>query len=190
MTFSDAEYAQDGPTIALTDDSRRSPLVCQIEQVFEIQGQQYALLLPLDNPIEIFGWEADELEETESLVDIDEEELEALLPLAKAVLAEQNLSLQDTAITLTVAGELPEPTEDQCFTLTQGEGEDEEDGEEFQVLATFYQEGLEYTVCTPVNPLLLFAHLTAEGKAQVVSPEEFERLRPEFESTIFDVLED
>lgn len=188
MTFS--EYAQEGPTVALKDASG-NPLLCQVEQTFEIEGCQYALLLPLDTPVEIFMWEADDSEETESLVDIDESQIPDLFPTAKAVLAEQDLALKQTAVTLTVAGEIPEPEEEDCFTLEIGElgdAEDELASEEFQMLATFFHRDIEYTVCTPVDPLLLFAQINASGDAQVIPPEEFERLRPQVESTIFDVL--
>ncbi|NER82660.1 MAG: DUF3727 domain-containing protein [Leptolyngbya sp. SIO1D8] len=189
MTFS--QPAQDGPTIALTDTSGR-PLICQIEQTFDIEGQQYALLLPLDTPVEIFMWEEDASGETESLADIDESQIEVIFPIARAVLAEQDLMLQPTAITLTVSGEIPDPEEEDCFTLEIGEEESVEDdlvSEAFQMLATFFHEEVEYTVCTPVDPLLLFAQITESGEGQVIPPEEFERLRPDIESNIFDVLE-
>lgn len=190
MTFSDSDYVQDGPTISLKDDSGKS-LVCQIEQTFEIEGKQYALLLPLDTPVEIFGWEEDESGETDSLVDVEEAEIERLFPTARAVLAEHNLVLQRSAVTLTVSGEIPEPDEDDCFTLEIGETNSDGDGdtEEFQTLATFFDEDIEYTICTPIDPLLLFAEISENGEARMIPPEEFERLRPEIESTIFDVLE-
>ena len=189
MTFS--EYAQDGPTITLKDESGQ-PLVCQVEQTFEIAGQQYVLLLPVDTPVEIFRWEEEESGESESLMDISDSQIELLFPIARAVLAEQDLVLQHTAITLTVAGEIPEPEEDDCFTLEIGEEAAEEDelaSEAFQMLATFFHEEIEYTVCTPTDPLLFFAQMTTTGEAQIIPPEEFERLRPEIESTIFDVME-
>lgn len=188
MTF--PEYIQDNSTIALKDSSGK-PLMCQIEQTFELEGRQYGLLLPIDTPVEIFMWEEDESGEAELLVDIDEGQIETLFPSARAVLAEQDLILQHTAITLTVAGDIPDPEEDDCFTLEIG-GEDLEAdlaSEEFQILATFFHGGVEYTVCTPIDPLLLFAHITEAGDGQVISPEEFERLRGEIESNIFDVLE-
>ncbi|HEY9889830.1 MAG TPA: DUF3727 domain-containing protein [Candidatus Obscuribacterales bacterium] len=191
MTFSDSDYVQDGPTISIKDESGRS-LLCQVEQTFEIEGRQYALLLPLDTPVEIFAWEEDESGETDSLVDIDESDIEQLLPTARAVLAEQDLILQRSAVTLTVVGEIPEPDDEDCFTLELGDlnSDGETDSEEFQTLATFFHDDVEYTVCTPVDPLLLFAEISAEGDARMIPPEEFERLRPEIESTIFDVLED
>ena len=188
MTFS--EYSQDFPTVTLKDASGQ-PLICQIEQTFDIEGQQYALLLPVDTPVEIFMWEEDESTEEDSLADVDVGQLGNLFPTARAVLAEQDLILQRTAITLTVAGEIPDPEADDCFTLEIGEEDtdDELTSEEFQMLATFFHDDIEYTVCTPVDPLLLFAQITSAGDAQVVPPEEFERLKPEIESTIFDVLE-
>ena len=189
MTFSD--YPESLPTIALKDSSGQ-PLMCQIEETFDIDGQQYALLLPVDTPVEVFMWEADESTETDSLADVDISEMGDLFPTARAVLAEQDLILQRTAITLTVAGEIPDPETEDCFTLEIGDEDTEAAeaaSEEFQMLATFFHENVEYTVCTPVDPLLLFAQITAAGDAQVVPPEEFERLKPEIESTIFDVLE-
>ncbi|MEM9002920.1 MAG: DUF3727 domain-containing protein [Cyanobacteria bacterium P01_F01_bin.86] len=189
MTFSDP--SQDIPTITLNDASGQ-PLLCQVEQTFDIDGQQYALLLPVDTPIEIFMWEEDESAEIDSLADVDISQLGDLFPTARAVLAEQDLILQRTAITLTVAGDIPEPEAEDCFTLEIGGEEPEIDdvaSEEFQMLATFFHDDVEYTVCTPVDPLLLFAQITTAGDAQVVPPEEFERLKPEIESTIFDVLE-
>lgn len=190
MTFSDSEYLQDGPTISLKDDSGRT-LVCQIEQTFEIEGRQYALLLPLDTPVEIFSWEEDESGDADALIDVDESEIEQLFPTARAVLAEQDLTLQRSAVTLTVMGEIPEPDDEDCFTLEIGDvnSDGDADTEEFQTLATFFHKDVEYTVCTPVDPLLLFAEISDRGEAHMIPPEEFERLRPEIESTIFDVLE-
>ncbi|MDB9528616.1 DUF3727 domain-containing protein [Oscillatoria sp. CS-180] len=187
---SDSEYVQDGPPISLKDDSGRT-LVCQVEQTFEIEGKQYALLLPFDTPVEIFSWEEDEDNNGDSLVDVDERDIDQLFPTARAVLAEHDLTLQRSAVTLTVVGTIPEPDDEECFTLEIGEvdSQGEPDTEEFQTLATFFHKDIEYTVCTPVDPLLLFAQISDAGDARMIPPEEFERLRSEIESTIFDVLE-
>ncbi|MEM1309206.1 MAG: DUF3727 domain-containing protein [Cyanobacteria bacterium P01_D01_bin.71] len=189
MTFSDDDFASEHPTLSIRDELGRT-LVCQVEQTFEIEGRQYALLLPLDTPVEIFSWQADESDETEALVDVDERDIDQLLPTARAVLAEHDLALQRSAVTLSVSGEIPEPQEDDCFTLEIGELDDdgEPDTEEFQTLATFFHNDTEYTICTPVDPLLLFAEIAGQHEARMIPPEEFERLRPEIESSIFDVL--
>jgi len=192
MTFSDSDFVQDHPTLSIKDDSGRT-LVCQVEQTFEIDGRQYALLLPLNTPVEIFSWEEDEDGDgdTDSLVDVDESEIEKLLPTARAVLAEHDLTLHQSAVTLSVSGEIPEPHEEDCFTLEIGDIDEDGDAdtEEIQTLATFFHDDVEYTICTPMDPLLLFAEISGQGEARMIPPEEFERLRPEIESSIFDVLE-
>ncbi|MGF1460120.1 MAG: DUF3727 domain-containing protein [Leptolyngbyaceae cyanobacterium] len=190
MTPTDSNYDQDLPTLTIKDEMGRA-LLCQIEQTFEIEGRQYALLLPLDTPVEIFAWEEDESGETDSLVDVEENDIEQLLPTARAVLAEHDLTLQRTAVTLSVAGDIPEPQEEDCFTLELGDLDEdgETDTEEFQTLATFFHNDMEYTICTPIDPLLLFAEVPGKGEARMIPPDEFERLRPEIESTLFEILE-
>ncbi len=191
MTFSDSDFVQDRPTVAVKDEAGRV-LMCQVEQTFEIGQQQYALLLPLDTPVEVFAWEPDEEDEdTDTLVDVEESDIEVLLPTARAVLAEHDLILQRSAVTLSVSGELPAPQEEDCFTLDIGDIDEdgEPDTEEFQTLATFFHDEVEYIICTPLDPLLIFAEMSAQGDARMIPPQEFERLRPEIESSIFDVLE-
>lgn len=191
MTFSDSDFVQDRPTIVVKDEAGRT-LMCQVEKTFTIADRQYALLLPLDTPVEIFAWEPDDSDDdTDTLIDVEESDIDALLPTAKAVLAEHDLTLQRSAVTLSVSGEIPEPHEEDCFTLDIGDIDEdgEPDTEEFQTLATFFHEEIEYTICTPMDPLLLFAEISNQGDARMIPPEEFERLRPEIESSIFDVLE-
>lgn len=190
MSFSDSDSVQDSPQISIKDEHGRT-LLCQVEQTFEIEDRQYALLLPLNTPVEIFMLEEDDSDEEESLIDIDESEVDKLLPTARAVLAEQDLTLERSAVTLSVRGEIPEPTDDDCFTLEIGDIDEdgEPDTEEFQTLATFFYEEVEYRICTPIDPLLLFAEISDEDDARMISPEEFERLRSEIESSIFDILE-
>ncbi|HEY9878163.1 MAG TPA: DUF3727 domain-containing protein [Leptolyngbyaceae cyanobacterium] len=184
----DMEY--DEPTVLLTDEAGLT-LPCVVEQTFELSQQEYLLLLPVDAPIEIFVWRTEEGEDEEVLMDVEDDEIGAIFPTAKAVLAEQNLMLQRTAITLTASGELPEAEEDDCLTLELDELSVGEDGstEEFQILATFFYEDEEYTLCTPLDPLLIFARRTAKGDLEVVTPEEFQEIRSTLEEKLFDMLE-
>lgn len=180
----------DEPTVLLTDDQGLT-LPCVVEQTFDLSQREYLLLLPVDAPIEIFVWRAEEGDEEEVLMDVEEDEIDAIFPTAKAVLAEQNLTLQRTAITLTAAGELPEAEEEDCLTLELDEWNTSEEGatEEFQILATFFYEDEEYTLCTPLDPLLIFANRTAQGNLEVVTPEEFQKIRASLEEKLFDMLE-
>jgi hypothetical protein len=176
----------DDSAVVLTDDTGRF-LPCQVEQRFNLNGREYLLLLPIDAPIEIFVWQEEDDEEV--LMDIEEEDIEQLFPTAKAVLAEQNLVLQRTAITLTAAGELPDVEEENCLTLELDEVDDtgEPMTEEFQILATCFHDDQEYTLCTPVEPLLIFAYRTAEGTLDIVTPEEFQAIRGSLEEKLFDL---
>jgi hypothetical protein len=176
------------PTIVLTDEAGRT-LPCFVEQTLEVGGQAYLLLLPVDHPIEIFSWQTDE-DDDEVLADVEDDCIDDLFATAKAVLAELDLTLQRSAFTLSAAGELPEVEDEDCFTLELGDTEAAEPtADEFQMLATFFHNDEQYTLCTPLDPLLFFARREPSGTITLLSPEEFQRLQPQLEDQLFDVLE-
>jgi Protein of unknown function (DUF3727)/Protein of unknown function (DUF1292) len=169
---------EDLVTMILKDEDGRS-IRCQVENTLKVRGKEYALLLPIDTPIEIFAWAEDEEdadEEGEMLVDIDDEELEDVFATARAVLAEQDLILNRTALTLTATGEIPEVEEDDIIALDIEDPEGKFNMEQFQQLAAFFFEEQEYVVCTPLDPLLFFAKINAQGEPELLSPEEFQEL--------------
>ncbi|MBD1939742.1 DUF3727 domain-containing protein [Microcoleus sp. FACHB-68] len=159
-------------TVTLTDESGRS-LTCSIEHSLELEGQDYVLLLPIDSPVEIFAWQAEG--DDEEAVPVEDEDIDPLFSIAKAVLEEQNLTLKRTAITLTVEGDLPDLSSEDI-----GEDEDTEEGdyEELQWLASFYHEELEYAIYTPLDPFFVLARINADGEPELLSPEEFQKLEP------------
>jgi hypothetical protein len=181
-TYDDEDFGMDEaamednmPTLTLTDEAGRS-LLCYVERSLNVKGTDYVLLLPVDAPIEIFAWTADEEDEDEEmLIDIEEEELEDIFPTARAVLAEHDLILQHTALTLTASGEIPEVAEDDIITLDI-ETDTEPSYEQFQQLAAFYHEEQEYVICSPLDPLLFFAQLDHAGQPELVSLEELQTL--------------
>jgi hypothetical protein len=176
----------DAPTVSLTDEWGRS-LVCYIERSLEIDEEEYLLLIPVDTPVEVFAWEIEGSGDEEILVDIEEDDIDAVFATAKAVLSEQNLVLHRTALTLTVSGELPDIEDEDIVTLEIGEGDVEP--EEFQLLANFYYEEQEYAVYTPIDPLLFFARLKPDGEPELLSPDEFEGIRSQLEEQLFDDLD-
>lgn len=180
----------DESAVVLTDDAGRF-LPCQVEQSFQLNGREYLLLLPIDAPIEIFVWQQDDEDDDDVLMDVEDENIDQIFLTAKAVLAEQNLTLQRTAITLTAAGELPDAEEENCITLELDEFDEAGNPvtEEFQILATCFYEDEEYTLCTPLDPLLIFANRNSSGSLEVVTPEEFQAIRGGLEAKLFDLLE-
>lgn len=157
-------------SVTIEDEFGRS-LDCYIEHSFELNEQNYVLLLPVDAPVEIFSWPEDEEEEPLSLEDPDE--IDAIFETAKAVLEEQNLTLKRTAVTLTVSGDLPDLIEDDEEEVDQGEGY-----EELQLLASFYNEEQEYAIYTPLDPFFILGRLNEAGQPQLLDDRELAQLEP------------
>ena len=172
--------------VVVTDDAGRT-IDCYLERSMEIDGIQYALLLPVDLPVEIFAWEEDEDGE-DSLVDLEDDEVDIVFLTARAVLAEQDMELTQTALTLTAKGNAPVPDEDDIVTLDLSDESGDLEAEDFQLLANFFHEEQEYAIYTPLNPLLIFVRLEHEGKPVLLEPEEFEMIRPQLEDQFFDEL--
>lgn len=179
-------------SVTLVDEVGRR-LNCSIEDTLEVDGEEYLLLMPIDTPIQIVAWDEENEEDEEDFADAtlieDDEQIDLLFPDAQAVLAEQNLTLKRTAYTLTVAGKLPEMDEEEILTIEVEESDVELAPEEFQLLASFYQEEQEYGVYTPLDPLLFLAKTNSAGQPELLSPEEFKKVQPLLEDLLFDELE-
>ncbi|MGD1703246.1 DUF3727 domain-containing protein [Dapis sp. BLCC M229] len=170
--------------ITLTDEIDRS-LHCTIEYSLELNGREYVMLLPLDLPVEIFTWGPKDVEQASIPID-DESEIDQIFDTAKVVLEEQNLILQRTAITLTVTGELPEWDEEELDELD----EDDEASEYYEELATFLYEDRKYAIYTPLDPFLIPARKSDNGKLELLSEEEFKQIQPMVQAMLEDKLFD
>ncbi|MBL1175104.1 DUF3727 domain-containing protein [Pantanalinema sp. GBBB05] len=176
-------------SMVLTDEAGRT-IACTVERYLEIEDQEYALLLPVDAPIEIFTWEEDADDEDAIPVE-DEELIDTLFPIAKAVLEEQNLTLKRTAVVLTVEGELPE-LDNEEEELTEVLSEDGEAVEELQFLASFYHEEQEYAIYAPLDPCFILARMDDHHLPHLLSDAELETLQPMLamiEDQLFDEFE-
>jgi Protein of unknown function (DUF1292). len=175
----------DSPVI-LADETGRT-LSCAVEDAFEVNGTEYLLLEPVDAAVQIFAWR-DVDEDEQELTEIDEEELDLIFPIAKAVLSEQNLILKRTAFTLTVEGELPEIEEDQIIELDDADGEI---SEELQEIAQFYYEEQAYSIFAPLDPMYLYARRDRNGKIEpVFDADELEKLQPHIQERLLELEDD
>lgn len=175
-------------SVTLTDEVGRS-LTCNIEYSMNLEGQEYALLLPIDSPVEIFTWQGDDTDEAAIPVE-DETEIDKIFDTARVVLQEQNLTLRRTAVTLTVVGELPEFPEDEM--ASDADADEESEFEELMWLTSFYHEEQEYAIYTPLDPFFILARINDDGKPELLSEEEFQRLEPMLpmlEDQFFDELD-
>jgi hypothetical protein len=176
-------------SVTLTDEVGRS-LTCNIEYSMNLEGQEYALLLPIDSPVEIFTWQGDDTDEAAIPVE-DETEIDKIFDTARVVLQEQNLTLRRTAVTLTVVGELPEFPEDDMASDAD-DPDEESEFEELMWLTSFYHEEQEYAIYTPLDPFFILARMNDDGKPELLSEEEFQRLEPMLpmlEDQFFDELD-
>jgi hypothetical protein len=178
--------------IVLQDEQGRS-LECYIENTLETDDFVYLLLTPVDTPVVILAFDDDEDGDEDisddALILEDSKEIDPVFADAKAVLSEQNLTLQYTAYSLTVSGELP-PIEDESILSLELESDDDDDEEseeteELQYLASFYSQDQKYSIYTPLTALLFVATYDQFGQVKLVSPDE-EDIQPILEELLFE----
>ena len=181
-------------TLFLRDEHNQA-LECEILKEVELDGKDYALLMPVHQPIQILAWEesgdehkvgdSNDSEDEGGLADLEQEELDLILPTAMAVLEELNLKLRRSAYTLTVEGELPEPIEETAIEIA----DDDDDVEEYQLLSTFFHEKKQFGIFAPLDPLLFFAVQPNEGEAYLLSPDAPEELFDRLQDRLLDLAE-
>lgn len=181
---------EEADIITLWDEQGRS-LDCYIENAYETDDLTYMLLVPVDTPVMILAWdEESEEEESDAFLIEDSEEIERVFADAKAVLAELDLLLKPTAHTLTVSGELPPLEEDNVLSLEidSDAPSSSSEPEELQFLASFFSEDQKYSIYSPLAPLLFLAVGDADGKVELVSPDD-DGMGPILEELLFDELD-
>ena len=155
-------------------DSNENELFCYLEQLVSVEGQEYALLTPVDTPVSIF--KINEKDEPELIEKIDKNE--QILKNAEAVLQEHDLRLIRSAVTLTVSGELEEPIydelEEDCI---------DDDSESYELLVNFNLLEQEYGLYIPLDPFFIVGKLT-EKRALLIEDDEFDRIQPLIESEL------
>jgi len=133
------------PTL-LVKDSQGSDLLCFLEQVVPLEGNEYALLTPVDTPVSLFQLIDDQ---DPKLIETIEKN-EPILEVADVVLQEHDLRLVRSAITLTVSGELDEPEPEEI------EEEDiDDESETYELLVNFRVENNEYGLYIPLDPFFI-----------------------------------
>ena len=158
----------------ILNDLNGNELFCYLEQLVNIEGEEYALLTPVDTPVSLFKInDKDEPELIEKL-----EKNEQILKNADAVLQEHDLRLIRSAVTLTVSGELEEPVYDDLE-----EDHLEEDSETYELLVNFNVLEQEYGLYIPLDPFFIVGKLKDKG-ATLIEDELFDRIQPLIESEL------
>ena len=161
------------PTL-LVKDSQGSDLLCFLEQVVPLEGNEYALLTPVDTPVSLFQLIDDQ---DPKLIETIEKN-EPILEVADVVLQEHDLRLVRSAITLTVSGELDEPEPEEI------EEEDiDEESETYELLVNFRVDNNEYGLYIPLDPFFIVGKLE-NGEVKLVEGEEFDRIQSGIETEL------
>jgi len=161
------------PTL-LVKDSQGSDLLCFLEQVVPLEGNEYALLTPVDTPVSLF-----------QLIDDQDPKLietikknEPILEVADVVLQEHDLRLVRSAITLTVSGELDETEPEEI------EEEDiDDESETYELLVNFRVDNNEYGLYIPLDPFFIVGKLE-DGEVKLVEGEEFDKIQSGIEAEL------
>ena len=161
------------PTL-LVKDSQGSDLLCFLEQVVPLEGNEYALLTPVDTPVSLFQL----IDEQDPKLIETIEKNEPILEVADVVLQEHDLRLVRSAITLTVSGELDEPEPEEI------EEEDiDEESETYELLVNFRVDNKEYGLYIPLDPFFIVGKLE-HGEVKLVEGEEFDRIQSGIEAEL------
>ena len=159
----------------ILNDLNGNELICYLEQLVNIEGEEYALLTPVDTPVSLFKIN-DKDEQPELIEKIEKNE--QILKNADAVLQEHDLRLIRSAVTLTVSGELEEPVYDELE-----EDHLEEDSETYELLVNFNVLEQEYGLYIPLDPFFIVGKLKEKG-ATLIEDEQFDRIQPLIESEL------
>ena len=161
------------PTL-LVKDSQGSDLLCFLEQVVPLEGNEYALLTPEDTPVSLFQLIDDQ---DPKLIETIEKN-EPILEVADVVLQEHDLRLVRSAITLTVSGELDEPEPEEI------EEEDiDEESETYELLVNFRVDSNEYGLYIPLDPFFIVGKLE-DGEVKLVEGEQLDRIQSGIEAEL------
>ena len=158
------------PTL-LVKDSQGSDLLCFLEQVVPLEGNEYALLTPVDTPVSLFQLIDDQ---DPKLIETIEKN-EPILEVADVVLQEHDLRLVRSAITLTVLDE-PEPEEIE-------EEDIDDESETYELLVNFRVESNEYGLYIPLDPFFIVGKLE-DGEVKLVEGEEFDKIQSGIEAEL------
>ena len=167
------------PTVLVRDGQGRQ-LLCFLEQLIPLDGNDYGLLTPVDTPVCLVRIAEDDDGDDEVIEELDG--AEPILSVAEVVLQEHDLTLVRSAVTLTVSGELEEPDPDELDEDLE-EDDDDEDSDLYEMLIQFRAEGHDYGLFIPLDPFFVVARMQG-GEGVLVEGEEFERVQPRIEAEL------
>lgn len=178
------EVAEDvePPVVTLLDSKLNRSLSCYVEHEFDYEGTTFVVLSPYSQPVFFASYQRDQTGELELMPLEDEELVDRLFPAAFRTLAEQDIVLNRSAVTLTIDGDLENLEED-----PEVEIEAEED---VRLVGTFMdgETEHEYYVFANMDPFLILGKKSGDSVI-LLGNGEFDRVAPIAEKKMEEVLE-
>jgi len=161
LAFSPAGSLKMSGGAELEDDEQQEVVVhdlesgksveCYVDQRLTLDGNDYALVYPCDRPVVLAFVDGDG--DAEEMAPVPEGDIERVFPAAYRACAEQEVELVNSAVVLTLQGDL----EDDLDAELEEYGEAGEDEEYVKVITSFTDAGIEYLVTEPLEPVLIVA---------------------------------
>ncbi|GJQ14041.1 hypothetical protein GpartN1_g5832.t1 [Galdieria partita] len=170
------------PVVTLLDSKLNRSLSCYVEHEFDHEGTRFVVLSPCSQPVFFASYQRDQTGDWELTPLEDEEEVERLFPSAFETLAEQDILLNRSAVTLTIDGDLESLEKD-----SEVEIEAEED---VRLVGTFMDGRTEheYYIFANMDPFLILGKKSGDNVI-LLGNGEFDKVAPIAERKMEETLE-
>mmetsp|Transcript_15064 Transcript_15064/g.32727 ORF Transcript_15064/g.32727 Transcript_15064/m.32727 type:complete len:253 (-) Transcript_15064:227-985(-) len=180
--------------VCLRDPDDGRSIECTMLETLETETDLFASMTPVDVAAVVATLQDNEMIEVD-----DPEIIEQLMPTATAVCSERGLSLLDSAVTLTISGNLQDIDE---VGLFEGEedlstmpelvnaDEAEEDEEGAEAVLSFFHEGRKYYLMRLLEPLVLVGKQVSASTFEIPDEKEMAAVSPVLEGLMEDAMAD
>ncbi|EME29002.1 hypothetical protein Gasu2_13280 [Galdieria sulphuraria] len=170
------------PVVTLLDSKLDRSLSCYVEHEFDHEGTTFVVLSPCSQPVFFASYQRDQTGDWELTPLEDEEVIDRLFPSAFETLAEQEIFLNRSAVTLTIDGDLES---------LEKESEVEIEAEEDVRLVSTFMDGLtenEYYIFANMDPFLILGKKSGDNVI-LLGNGEFDKVAPIAERKMEETLE-
>lgn len=172
---SEDELEDEPPEVVVRDTETDKTIECYVDQEINVDGKTYSLVYPCDRPVVIAY--VDKEGEDEELVPLPDDDLDKIFPAAYKACAAEDVELVNSAVVLTLQGDLPDEDEDEDVDY----GDVEDDQELVRVFTSFTDAGVEYVITEPLDPVLIVVKPDPKAKKSKSAKPQFVLLSDEAE---------
>jgi len=177
-----ADMEEEEVEVVVKDTKTGKTIDCYVDEEVVVDGQEYALVYPCDTPVVLAYVDKDS--DGEELIPVSDDDIPKLFPGAYKACAEQDVELIDSAVVLTLQGDIGDDEED-----LEDLGEAGEDEEFVKVITSYEEKGIEYLVTEPLEPVLIIAKPGEQTKSKkktyfTLPEEEISKIMPKIEEIL------